>query len=286
MQLFIVDTRLILVGYLTFILFTIVNTLLNMYRAPTVQKVFRILELIAKRDKLLTISDLSRELDISKSTVHGITRALESAGAVVRDSKTKRYTLGMTLFDLTRAGHAHIDLKNLARPVIEDLMKSTQQSVFLGIRSGDHVSIIDIVESTQDLKITAPVGTRVPLLAGAIGKAFLAAMDENRADALIRTIGLREFTDKSIIDFSRYKKEVSEARSSGYGLDDEEYIPGVRAVAAVIQSPPEPMSAVWVVGFTPSMGAERMFDIAMETKRAAKAISQKIAVRPSHGQGK
>ena len=94
-------------------------------------------------------------------------------------------------------------------------------------------------------------------------------MDENRADALIRTIGLREFTEKSIIDFSRYKKEVSEARSSGYGLDDEEYIPGVRAVAAVIHSPTETMSAVWVVGFTPSMGAERMFDIAMETKRAA-----------------
>jgi DNA-binding IclR family transcriptional regulator len=257
-----------------------------MYRAPTVKKAFQILELIAKRDRLLTISDLSRELDISKSTVHGIARALENAGAVVRDAKTKRYTLGMTLFDLARAGNSHVDLKDAARPIIEDLMNSTQQSVFLGIRSGDHVSIIDIVESTQDLKITAPVGTRLPLLAGAIGKAFLAAMDESLADALIQTIGLREFTKKSIVDFSRYRKEVSEARSSGYGLDDEEYIPGVRAVAAVIPGATEPMSAVWVVGFTPSMGAERMYEIAIETKRAAKAISQKIAVRPPQGQGK
>ena len=56
-----------------------------MYQAPTVKKAFQILELIAGEDKNLTISDLSRELGISKSTVHGITRALEEARALYRD---------------------------------------------------------------------------------------------------------------------------------------------------------------------------------------------------------
>jgi IclR family KDG regulon transcriptional repressor len=257
-----------------------------MYRAPTVKKAFQILELIAERDKLLTISDLSRELDISKSTVHGIARALENAGAVVRDIKTKRYTLGMTLFELARAGFARVDLKDMARPIMDDLMNSTKQSVFLGIRSGDHVSVIDIVESTQDFKITAPIGTRVPLLAGAIGKAFLASMEESQADELVRTTGLPKFTEKSVVDFDRYMQEVAKARSVGYGLDDEEYIQGVRAVASVIQSPIQQMSAVWVVGFTPSMSAERMPAIAIETKRAAEAIARKIALRPFHGREK
>lgn len=255
-----------------------------MYKAPTVEKAFRILTLIAKRDTLMTISDLSRELNISKSTVHGITRALEAVGAVTRDEKTKRYTLGMTLLELAGSGYERIDLKDIARPIMEDLMRSTQQSVFLGIRSNEHVSIIDIVESTQDLKITAPIGTRVPLLAGAIGKAFLSSMEEDRAISLIQTIGLRRFTEKSVTDSDRYMKEVEEARTTGYGLDDEEYIQGVRAVAAVIQSSTRQMSAVWVVGFSPSMSADRMPVIAMETKRAAEAISKKIARRPINEQ--
>lgn len=254
-----------------------------MYKAPVVLKAFRILELIARNDKRMTISDLSRKSGINKSTVHGIAHALEEAGAVVRDKKTKRYTLGMALFELAGAGYARIALKDIARPIMEDLMRSTQQSVFLGIRSGDHVSIIDIVESTQDLKITAPIGTRVPLLAGAIGKAFLASMEEGQASSLIRALGLRRYTEKSITDPDLYMKKVAEARASGYGLDDEEYIQGVRAVAAVIANSEPQTSAVWVVGFTPSISDDRLPAIAMETRRAAEAISQKIGFPAANG---
>ncbi len=271
---------------LRFNAFTIENKALRMYQAPIVTKAFRILELIARKEKLLTISDISRELGINKSTVHGITCALEGVGAIGRDEKTKRYSLGMTLFELAKAGYARIDLKDFARPIMEDLMRTTQQSVFLGVRSGDHVSIIDIVESTQDLKITSPIGTRVPLLAGAIGKALLSSMEETLASSLMRSLGLRRFTEKSITDPSLYMRKVEEARDAGYGLDDEEYMQGVRAVAAVIRNPGQQMSAVWVVGFTPSMSAEKLPLIAMETKRAAEAISARISLRSPNGQSR
>jgi IclR family KDG regulon transcriptional repressor len=254
-----------------------------MYQAPIVKKAFQILELVAREEKHVAISDLSRELGISKSTVHGITRALEEAGALARDRKTKRYTLGTVFFELARAGYARIDLKDTARPVMEKLMRSTGQSVFLGIRSGNHVSIIDIVESKQDLKITSPIGTRVPLLAGALGKAFLAAMDRKRAISLVKAIGLRAFANNSITDADRYMETVDAARESGYGLDDEEYIQGVRAAAAVIRSPGQPVSAVWVVGFTQTMPAEKMKRIAAETRLAAEEISARIASQSFDG---
>ncbi|MFC1883814.1 IclR family transcriptional regulator [Thermodesulfobacteriota bacterium] len=254
-----------------------------MYRAPTVKKAFQILKLIAKHDKPMTISELSAELGINKSTAHGIAGALEEIGAVVRDKKTKRYTLGMTLFELARSSYARIDLKDIAHPHMEDLMEATQQSVFLGTRSNNHVTIIDTVGSDQTLKITSPIGTRVPLLAGAIGKAFLASIEESRAVSMIRTMGLRKFTENSITDIERYMLEVGKARASGYGMDDEEYMQGVRAVAAVIPGSRQQMSAVWVVGFTPSMSAEKIPAIAMETKRAAEKISRRIDLRPLEG---
>ena len=232
----------------------------------------------------MTISDLSRELGINKSTVHGITRALEEAGALYRDRGSKRYTLGAAILELARVGYARIDLKDTARPIMEKLMRATKQSVFLGIRSGNHVSILDIVESNRELKITSPIGTRVPLLAGALGKAFLASMDDKRAMSLIKSIGLRKFTNNSTTDPNRYMRMVEETRENGYGLDDEEYIQGVRAVASVIRRSGQPMSAVWIVGFTPSMGADRMTDIARETKRAAEEIGRTIASQSFDGQ--
>jgi len=256
-----------------------------MYQAPTVKKAFQILDLVAKRDKRLTISDLSRELGISKSTVHGIAQALEGTGAIVRDDKTKRYSLGMTLFELARTVYARIDLREIARPIMEDLMRSTRQSVFLGIRSGDHVLIVDIVESAQDLKITAHIGARLPLLVGATGKIFMASVAEHEAAQVVRTMGLRRDTERSVTDPDRYLEEIRKARDSGYALDDEEYLQGVRAVAVPIHVTGRQISAIWVVGFSQSMKAERMTTIAMETKRAAEAISREFDLRPLEGKG-
>ena len=93
------------------------------YKAPTVKKAFQILRLISRDDNGIRISNLSKDLGLSKSTVHGITAALEEQGAIIRDLRTKRYTLGLTLFELGRAAYSRIDLKDLARPVMEDLME-------------------------------------------------------------------------------------------------------------------------------------------------------------------
>ena len=169
---------------------------------------------------------------------------------------------------------------------MEGLMRETQQSVFLGIRSNDRISIVDIVESTQDLKITAPVGARLPLLIGALGKVFMAFMNEGEAAQLIRTEGLRKDTDKSITDPDRYLKEIFDTRKSGYALDDEEYIQGVRAIAAPIHVAGRPMSAIWVVGFTQSMSDKKMENIARRTKHAADAITREIDSRTVEGKGK
>lgn len=247
-----------------------------MYEAPSVKKAFQILDLVARRDNRLTISDLSRELGISKSTVHGIAQALEGIGAIVRNDETKRYTLGMTLLQLAHTAYTRIDLKDVARPILEDLMRSTRQTVFLGIRSGDRVSIVDIVESTQDLKITAHIGARIPLLVGATGKVFMASLEEREAAQLIRNMGLRRNTEKSITDLDKYMEEIRQARDSGYALDDGEYLQGIRAVAAPINAQGRQLTAIWVVGFSQGMKSEKMTAIAVETKEAAEAISRKL----------
>jgi DNA-binding IclR family transcriptional regulator len=247
-----------------------------MYKAPIVIKAFQILTLIARDGRGVTLSALARELGISKSTVHGITSALEEVGAVIRHPVTRRYSPGMTLFELGRSAYARIDLAALARPFMEDLMVRTQESVFLGIRNGARVTIVDVVESNQDLKITAPVGTTIPLVAGAIGKVFLGSQDEDEASAMIHSTKLPKFTENSVTDPRRYLDEIRMARKQGYAVDDEEYISGVRAVAASIQTANHMQAAIWVVGFKHEPAEKKMPLVIAATLETAAAISRKV----------
>ncbi len=248
----------------------------DMYRAPIIAKAFRVLDLVSHRERGLSISDLSRDLEISKSTVHGITAALLDAGALCRDGQTKRYTLGTTLFELGRAVSPVVDLADAARPIMQRLMEESRESVFLGVRAGDHVSIIAVTEPAHELKISAPPGTRIPLLAGATGKALLAGMPENDVQALLEVPGLARYTAQSMIDPARYTDELHKVRRRGYALDDEEYLSGVRAVAAAIDLGGGRQAAVWVVGFTTSIGDEKMSSLATETKNAADRIGSLV----------
>ncbi|NNL42958.1 MAG: IclR family transcriptional regulator [Desulfobacterales bacterium] len=246
------------------------------YQAPIVKKAFQILRLISDTDRGLKMSELSRDLGISKSTVHGITTALEELGAITRNPLTKKFALGFTLLELGRSVYSKTDIKDLARPFMEDLMEKTEESVFLGVGNGEHVTVLDIVESFKDLKITSPIGTTIPLLAGAIGKVFLSLLEMDQAAKIIETKCLRKYTENTITDPSLYLKEVMRAKEIGYAIDDEEYISGVIAVAAPIEARGLLKSAVWVVGFKASIDENKLKTLAQETKNTAELISQKI----------
>ena len=155
-------------------------------------------------------------------------------------------------------------------------MEKTRTSIFLGILNWDHVTILDIVEARQDLNITAPVGSNIPLFAGAVGKVFLAAMDIEQATKIINTKGLPRFTDNSIVDSKLYQKELKQVREKGYAVDDEEYIMGVRAVASPLLGLGQLQSAIWAVGFKASLDDRKMKSIADETHLAANTISRRI----------
>jgi DNA-binding IclR family transcriptional regulator len=246
------------------------------YGAPSVKKAFAILNAISTSKEGLGVSELAKKLKMAKSTVHGMTSALEELGAVMRDPLTKKYKLGFTLLEIGRSAYSQIDLKTAARPVTEELMEKTRTSVFLGILNWDHVTILDIVEARQDLNITAPVGSNIPLFAGAVGKVFLAAMEEEEANKIIRSKGLPRFTENSIVDAELYYKELQQVRKKGYAVDDEEYILGVRAVAAPLTGLGQLKSAIWAVGFKASLDNIKVKTLAGETHKAAKTISRRI----------
>jgi DNA-binding IclR family transcriptional regulator len=85
---------------------------------------------------------------------------------------------------------------------------------------------------------------------------------------------LVRFTTKSIFDQKKFLKEVEEARKRGYAIDDEEYMLGVRAIAAAIQTTSPSLAAIWVVGFTSSLNEQKMERVIQEIRNTAQEITQ------------
>jgi IclR family transcriptional regulator, KDG regulon repressor len=246
------------------------------YSAPSVKKAFKILYAISDASNSLGISDLSKKLKIGKSTVHGITSALEEIGVLIRDPIHKKYNIGYTLLELRKKAYGKMELRDLARIPMEKLMEKIGETVFLGILNGDHVTILEMVESHNEMKITSPPGTRLPIVAGATGKVFLAQFEEKKIKEIIQKMGLVRFTSKSIVDQKKFFKEIEETKNKGYAMDDEEYMLGVKAIAAPIQTSSPPLAAIWVVGFTSSLDDQKIEKVISEIRKTAQEIGHSL----------
>ena len=242
------------------------------YSAPSVKKAISILRAIVDSSTGLGVSELAKELSLGKSTVHGITSALEEMGLLIREGHQKKYRVGYTLLELGRKAHARMELREVARIPMERLMETVGETVFLGALNGDHVTILDVLESRGEFKITSPPGTRLPLLAGATARVFLAQVEGRKAIEIVKKMGLTRYTSKSVTDPGRFLREVEETRRRGYAVDSEEYILGVRAIAAPVPIPSHPPAAIWVVGFLSTLDDKKVKTAVVEIQKAAHEI--------------
>jgi DNA-binding IclR family transcriptional regulator len=78
-------------------------------------------------------------------------------------------------------------------------------------------------------------------------------MEKNKVLHYLTSKGLTSYTKNTMTDINRYLEELQEAKKRGYALDREEYLYGVRAVAAIIKTENSPLAAIWVVGFSTSL---------------------------------
>jgi IclR family transcriptional regulator, KDG regulon repressor len=244
------------------------------YLAPSVKKAFDILKVISSSKGGIRLNEIAKALDIAKSSVHGIISILEDVGAVSKDANTRKYELGLTLFELGRKTYSQIDLREIARPVLENLMERVQETVFLGTLSGnnDAILVLDVVECSHDMKITSPVGTTLSLFATAPGKAIMASMNEDMIRDILNKKGLPRLTEKSIIEPDLFIREIEKVRENGFAMDFEEYMPGVRAVAAPLNLKEQRFAVIYIVGFKKSLDDNKMDFIKTEIIKTANLI--------------
>jgi len=230
----------------------------NGYHAPAVEKAFRMLRFVANSNVAVRLSDLAGHLGISKSTAHGLIRALVSTGALSQNPRDKKITLGPATVELALKNQIYLQLGVQAQPGLDELRDLINETVFFGLLHPWRAVIMATSEAHKPIKISSPPGSSIVLMAGALGKIYLSQMDEAEIGRIVKMHGLPQFTKASIIDEHIFMKEITGVRQSGYALDNGEYMSGVNAIAVGLGSHYGLQLALWVVGFAESLHLEKI----------------------------
>ncbi|MGD9124611.1 MAG: IclR family transcriptional regulator [Desulfarculaceae bacterium] len=246
------------------------------YRAPSVARALKILQLVADSNQGLGISELARRLGISKGTVSGICTQLEAGGALVRGQQSKRYSLGPVITALASRGSVYTRLKDVAGPELTRLRDELNESFFLGVATRDRITVVDTRQPAGVIGISAGPGTRLPLTAGATGKVFLAGLPPQALERFLAS-GLPAHTPHSVTDPEQFKRQLHQVRTQGYALEQDEYLLGVWGVAVALGSEAGLPAALWSIGFTSAAKAGAQEKIARALIGASRRINQILA---------
>ena len=229
----------------------------------------------------LGVNEIGRLVGMHKSTVSRLCATLENAGYLERDSSTNRFRLGARIYQLAGSSAPTTDVRLLARPVMLELVESSRETATLGVREGNDIVTIDVVDGLNYMRMATRVGMRTQLHASAVAKAVLAWMPEAEVDELLAEWPMTALTPNTVTDAATLKSRLSEVRERGFALDMEEMEEGLRCVAAPIRDPRgRVVAGISISGPRHRMTEEAMQRFGLLVREAGEKISARLGTPP------
>jgi IclR family acetate operon transcriptional repressor len=193
-----------------------------------------LLDRLSEASAGMNLTDLSEQLGMPPATVHRLLSTFEELNYVEQDPDLGLWFIGLKAFTVGKAFLNRRDFVASARPFMQILVEKSGETVNLGVIDDGEVVFISQVESREMMRMIARLGSRSPIHASGVGKAMLAAMQEQHISQILQHRGLARYTDRTIDNPSELRKELEQIRRQGYALDDEEHAIGMRCVASTI----------------------------------------------------
>lgn len=245
-------------------------------QVPAVEGAVRILTFLKDRNhRPWGVSELSRSLELNKSTCFNILRALARHGLLTYDGGTKKYGLGSMLIALGGAASVAASRADVAKPFLQDLFGELGLTCLLGQRFQEQVIIVDRVEAQDAFRITIPIGQALPLGQGALGRCFLAHLPETELDRLWARGVLAQPERRRGPRYPQIKKALEEVRRRGFAESFGEVAKGVNAVAApIFGHRGQVILAVGVIGFSSLLPPRRLARCGRKLREVSGLITQ------------
>jgi DNA-binding IclR family transcriptional regulator len=202
--------------------------------APAAARTLDVLETFRAERRPLSLSELARLARIPVSTCHGLVRTLERRGFLYFPTQREVYPT-RRLYELAREIDAHDPVVARLAPALGALRDATNETVILGMRHGNAVLYLLVLDSPQIVRYTARTGEHKPLHSSSIGKALLGSLPDEALAAWLDENELPRVTERTITSARRLKRDLEESRARGYYVTRGENVVDVMAIAAPLR---------------------------------------------------
>lgn len=203
-------------------------------------RVFDLIEAIGEQRDGMTFPDLQRALGIPKSSLFALLESGAARGYLELDAETRRWRLGMRVWEAGQAYARQHELLRHAEAVMRDVVSEINETIQLARLDGNENVYIAKVDSTHPLRLQSDVGGRLLAHATGLGKALLAELPDAEVKARFAASGLPRMTENTLTTFKALLGELAATRARGFGIDNAEYTHGVFCLAAPIRTGPGP----------------------------------------------
>ena len=227
-----------------------------------------------------TLAEISEAAGLNKSTAHRALQTLVETGFVEQDPVSRRYRLGIAAYEVGAAFTRGVEVREVARPVLQELVERVGETATLAVRDGWEAVFIDKVLARRPVAFFCDLGRRLPLHAGAAAKAILAWLPEaERRRYLARP--LEALTPHTICDPARLEQELAGIRQQGVAFSHQEVDVGISAVGApIFGAGGQVVAGMAVAGLTACYTPESMPARVEAVREAAARISLGLGYRP------
>jgi len=199
----------------------------------TVQKAMNLLEALVRSGQPRRLTELARQLGLTKPNVYRLLSTLTVLGYVKKDPDTSLYSPTLKLWEMGSLLVRDVDLVSIARPHLRKLCDQCHESVQLAVFDSGFAVYVDKVDSAQPLKAITTIGSRVPASVTSTGKAMLAWLPSESLDAAFHHV--KRYTPQTLTRRKDIERDLEETRKRGFAVNRGEFRVGVCGIGAPVR---------------------------------------------------
>jgi DNA-binding IclR family transcriptional regulator len=205
------------------------------YKVQALERALNILDCFSFQDRALSLTEVVNRTGLNKTTVKRLISNLTTRGYLQQDLQSKKYQLGMRLFELGGIVFSSFSLRQAASYPMTQLQSESGATVLLGVNMEDQLVYVDKREGRGIIRISSEVGWRRPLNYGMLGMVLMSSLGPQDVKRVLKKYPLESYTPLSITDTDAFSLRLEQIRDQGYVLEKEEAMENVIGIAAPIR---------------------------------------------------
>lgn len=199
-----------------------------------VSRAIDILDYISRTKKPVSLAEVSKALELPKSSVFDITHTLVEKNMLSFDSEAKTYQLDLKSFEIGNSYLSGNSVHDTALPYLNDISAQTGETVFLAAENNGMIVYLDKVEGKSPARTTCSIGDRNAMYCTGLGKAILATHTLEEVRLITGGGALQARTPNTLSSFTELIKDLDLTRTRGYSIDNQEDNPYIFCIGCPI----------------------------------------------------